>query len=83
MNRVLRPGGLAFLAFHTGDQVLHLDEWFGQRVSVDFVFFRADEMASYFAEAGFRVVECVEREPYAGVEYPSRRAYLLAEKPGE
>lgn len=50
-------------------------------MSVDFVFFRVAEMTGFLTDAGFRVVECVERDPYPGVEHPSRRAYLLAEKP--
>lgn len=81
MRRVLQPGGLVLLAFHVGDTVLHLDEWWGQRVSLDFVFFRTEEMAGFLREAGFQVVESVERDPYPGVEHPSQRAYLLAEKP--
>ena len=81
MKRVLRPGGLLFLAFHIGDEILHLDEWWGQRVSVDFIFFRPEEMKGFLTEAGFRVVEIVEREPYPDVEHQSRRAYIFAEKP--
>jgi SAM-dependent methyltransferase len=81
MKRVLQPGGLLLLAFHLGDNLVHLDEWWGQRVSVDFIFFRAEEMTGYLREAGFDVVETVEREPYPDVEHPSRRAYLFAEKP--
>jgi ubiquinone/menaquinone biosynthesis C-methylase UbiE len=81
MQRVLQPGGLLLLAFHIGDDLVHLDEWWGQRVSVDFIFFRTEEMTGFLKEAGFRIVESVEREPYPGVEHPSRRAYLLAEKP--
>jgi SAM-dependent methyltransferase len=81
MKRVLRPGGLLLLAFHIGDGLLHLDEWWGQRVAVDFVFFRTEEMTGFLREAGFRVVEAVERDPYPGVEHPSRRAYLFAERP--
>jgi SAM-dependent methyltransferase len=81
MRRVLRPGGLLLLAFHIGDDVVHLDEWWGQRVSVDFLFFRPEEMRAFLEEAGFRVEEIVEREPYPGAEHPSRRAYVFAEKP--
>jgi SAM-dependent methyltransferase len=81
MKRVLRPGGLVLLAFPIGDDVVHLDEWWGQRVSLDFIFFRTEEMSGFFREAGFQIVESVEREPYPGVEHPSRRAYLFAEKP--
>jgi SAM-dependent methyltransferase len=80
-KRVLRPGGLLLLAFHIGEEVVHLDEWWGQQVSVDFLFFRPEEMVGFLGSAGFRVVEVVEREPYPGVEHQSRRAYIFAEKP--
>ena len=82
MKRALLPGGLVLLAFHIGDDVLHLDEWWGRPVSVDFFFFQPEEMKAFLEEAGFQVVETLEREPYPGVEHPSRRAYILARKPG-
>ena len=81
MKRVLRPGGLLLLAFHVGDETLHLDEWWGQPVSVDFHFFRPEEMADSLRTVGFEVEEIVEREPYPDVEHQSRRAYIFARKP--
>ncbi len=81
MKRVLRPGGLLLLAFHVGDETLHLDEWWGQRVSVDFHFFRPDEMVSYLKAGGFEIEVLVEREPYPEVEHQSRRAYIFSMKP--
>jgi SAM-dependent methyltransferase len=81
MRRVLRPGGLLLLAFHVGDDVVHLDEWWGHRVSVDFLFFRPDEMTGLLGSAGFEVEEVIEREPYPDVEHPSRRAYIFARRP--
>ena len=78
MKRTLRPGGWLLLAFHIGDDVVHLDEWWGQRVSVDFNFFCTDEMTGFLREAGFEVGEIIEREPYPEVEHPSRRAYIFA-----
>jgi len=81
IKRVLRPGGLLLLAFHIGDDVLHLDDWWGQKVSLDFVFFRPDEMRGFLELAGFEVEEIVEREPYPEVEHQSRRAYVFAKKP--
>jgi len=36
MERVLQPGGLLLLAFHTGDEVLHEDELWGLPISLDF-----------------------------------------------
>src|SRR3954469_25113172 len=44
MHRVLRPGGLLLLAFHVGNETIHLDEWWGQPVELDFHFFRPDAM---------------------------------------
>ncbi len=80
LYRVLRPEGLLLLSFHLGEGALHLDEWWGQQVSVDFYFFQSDEMAGALRSAGFEVEEAIEREPYAEVEHPSRRAYLFARK---
>jgi SAM-dependent methyltransferase len=83
LYRVLRPGGLLLLTFHIGEETIHKDEWWGQRVSVDFLFFRTAEITAALEAAGFAVEEVIEREPYPDVEYPSRRAYLLAGKPAE
>jgi SAM-dependent methyltransferase len=80
LRRVLRPGGLLLLAFHIGDDTVHLDEWWGQRVSVDFFFFRSDEVARYLSAAGFEIEEIIEREPYPDVEHQSRRAYIFARR---
>ncbi|HTP09157.1 MAG TPA: class I SAM-dependent methyltransferase, partial [Anaerolineae bacterium] len=44
LKRVLQPGGLLLLAFHLGTEVVHLEEWWGQPVSADFVYFQAPEM---------------------------------------
>lgn len=81
MKRVLRPGGLLLLTFHIGDDVLHLADWWGRRVSVDFIFFRPEEMTGFLRTAGLEVEEVVERDPYPEVEHPSRRTYIFARKP--
>jgi len=81
LRRVLRPGGLLLLAFHIGDDTKHLDEWWGQQVSVDFFFFRTAEVAGYLSEAGFEIEEIIEREPYPDVEHQSRRSYIFARRP--
>jgi SAM-dependent methyltransferase len=80
-RRALRPGGTLLVGFHIGDEVVHLEEWWGKKVEVDFVFFRPEEMAGYLRQAGFTAIETLEREPYPDVEHPTRRAYLFAEKP--
>jgi SAM-dependent methyltransferase len=81
LHRALRPGGLLLLAFHIGNDGIHLDEWWGQKVCVDFFFFRPDEMAGYLRDAGFEIEEIIEREPYPDVEHQSRRAYIFARRP--
>ena len=50
-------------------------------MSVDFHFFRPQEMAGSLRAAGFEVEEVVEREPYPDVEHQSRRCYVFARKP--
>lgn len=80
MRRVLRPGGLLLLAFHVGDEIRHFDELWGQAVSLDFHFFRSNEVADSLRSAGFEVEEIVERDPYPDVEAQTRRGYILATK---
>ena len=81
MKRVLQPGGLLLLTFHTGDEVSHEDELWGRKISMDFFLLRAEEIRGYLEAAGLTVEEILEREPYAPeVEYQSRRAYIFARK---
>ena len=81
LKRVLRPQGVLLLAFHIGQEIKHLDEWWGKKVSLDFLFFETEEVKSYLAEAGFELEEIIERDPYPEtVEYQSRRAYIFAKK---
>jgi len=78
--RVLRPGGALLIAVHCGGETVHRDEWWGHPVSVDFNFFEPPELERHVRGAGFVVDELVVREPYPEVEYPSRRAYLMAHR---
>jgi SAM-dependent methyltransferase len=80
LKRVLKPNGLLLLAFHIGDEVVHLDEWWDKPVALDFVFFSLAEMEGYVREAGFVIEEVLERAPYETVEHPSRRGYIVARK---
>ena len=75
----IKPGGLLLLAAHIGEEVRHLDEWWGHPVDVDFTFFRAAELVGYLEAAGWRVEEATERDPYPDVEAQTRRVYILAQ----
>ena len=58
---MLRPGGTLLVAFHIGDDAVHLDEWWGHKVCVDFFFFQSNEMARYLSGAAFEIEEIIER----------------------
>jgi SAM-dependent methyltransferase len=79
--RVLRSGGLLLLGFHAGNEVLHEEELWGQKISMDFLLFEPSDIKLDLEAVGFAIEEVVEREPYPEVEYPSRRAYIFARKP--
>lgn len=79
--RVLRPSGLLLMSFHIGSETLHLDEWWGKKVILDFFFLDPTTLASQLRDAGFEVEEIIEREPYPEVEHQSRRAYIFARRP--
>ncbi len=81
LRRVLQAGGCLLLAFHLGDEVLHLTTWWERPVSADFVFFQSREMTRELEGAGFAIEAALEREPYPEVEHQSRRGYILARKP--
>ena len=82
LERVLQPGGLLLLAFHTGNEVLPEDKLWGRSICMDFFLFQPSEIQQYLETARLVVEETIEREPYApDVEYQSRRAYIFARKP--
>ncbi len=77
-RRAIKVGGLLLLAVHLGEEALHLDEWWGHRVSVDFAYFQTPELIGYLEAAGWHIEETTERDPYPGVETQTRRVYILA-----
>jgi ubiquinone/menaquinone biosynthesis C-methylase UbiE len=80
VRRVLQPDGQLLLSFHQGTDSLHLDEWWENRVALDFCFFQTAEMCGYLAQAGFAVLEVIERPPYPEVEVQTQRTYIFARK---
>ncbi|MBC8084640.1 MAG: methyltransferase domain-containing protein [Hymenobacter sp.] len=78
--RVLQPGGELLTGFHVGDETVHLDEFLGQAVNVDFQQLQPGRILPLLTDAGFALVDAVERQPYPE-EHPTMRAYLWARKP--
>jgi len=81
MKRVLNPGGMLLLAFHIGDEVKHIDEWWAKPVNLDFASYKPAEMENWLKEAGYELQETLVREPNPAVEVATRRAYVFARKP--
>lgn len=82
MARVLRPGGLAALAFHIGTDVVHRDEWFGEVVNIDFSYHDPEVVVGQLEGAGFAIESRDERDPYPPpIEFQSRRCYIVAMRP--
>ncbi len=80
--RVLMPGGYLLFTFHIGAEVVHLDDWWDQPVSVDFHLYKTSEMIAYLEQTAFKLIELRERDCYpGGVEAETRRAYVLVQKP--
>lgn len=79
--RVLKPGGLLLFTYHIGDKKIHVDEFLGKKLEIDFMFFESDFIFQCVKDTGFENIEIIERDPYPEVEYQSRRAYVFAKKP--
>ena len=81
IHRVLSSDGLLLLGFHAGDEVIREEELWGQKISMNFLFFQPAEIKLGLEAASLTIEQIIEREPYPDVEYPSRRAYIFARKP--
>lgn len=79
--RVLQPGGLFLLTYHIGEDSIRVEEFLGKKIDIEFMFFKTDFISSCLKKNGFENIEIIEREPYPGVEYKSRRAYVFVRKP--
>lgn len=78
--RVLQPGAHFLFSFHIGDAVVHIDEFLGHKVNIDFYFFETAKITALLAASGFELIDVLERQPYTAAEYPSTRAYIWAAK---
>jgi SAM-dependent methyltransferase len=82
MHRVLQPGGLLAVSFHVGTEVRHIEELWGVKTSLDFVFFEPTPIEHALRSAGFEEIESTQRGPYdPSVEAQTHRCYILARRP--
>jgi ubiquinone/menaquinone biosynthesis C-methylase UbiE len=79
--RVLQPGGIFLFTYHVGEETVHIEEFLGKKIDIDFMLITTDFILSCLKVVGFEKIEIIEREPYPDVEYESRRAYVFAIKP--
>jgi ubiquinone/menaquinone biosynthesis C-methylase UbiE len=79
--RVLQPGGIFLFTYHIGRETIHLEEFLGKKIDIDFMFFTSNFISSRLKKSGYEKIEIIERDPYPGIEYESRRAYVFATKP--
>jgi ubiquinone/menaquinone biosynthesis C-methylase UbiE len=79
--RVIKPGGLFLFTYHIGENTIFIEEFLGKKINIHFMFFNTDFISGCLKKIGFEKIEIIEREPYPGVEYESRRAYVFAQKP--
>jgi GrpB-like predicted nucleotidyltransferase (UPF0157 family)/ubiquinone/menaquinone biosynthesis C-methylase UbiE len=79
-KRVLEEDGMLIIAFHLGDGVLQLSDWFDKKVDVQFTYFDIDRIKEMIESIGFDILECIIRYPYKGYEYESKRGYIMCQK---
>jgi SAM-dependent methyltransferase len=84
-RRVLRPGGIGLIAFHTRDAdtptggEVTLSSWWGQPVALTFRFLDPSAEAEALAAAGFELMARLDRTPGPG-EHASERSYLMVRR---
>ena len=80
ISRVLKKKGQFLFSFHTGEKKIHLDNFLNENVEIDFYFFNTEKIIKLLKSAGFNIISAIERYPHEKAEYPSKRAYIHAEK---
>jgi SAM-dependent methyltransferase len=79
-RRVLRPGGLALVAFQVGDRPRIFKEMFGEQVALTFYRRQPDVVAQLLDEAGLMPYAGLVREPNDDGFESTPHAYLIARR---
>lgn len=78
LHRVIATGGRVAIAFHQGDETLHVEELFGVATQLDFILHRPEAVIAALTAAGFAIEARIDRAPYPDVEHATQRCILLA-----
>ena len=79
--RPLAPGGWLVLGLHAGAAIRHLDEWFGQRVDLDFVLHDPAYVVGVADAAGLVDIEWYLRGPVTARGETTQRLYVVGRRP--
>ena len=79
-HRVLRPGGLALVAFQVGEQPREFKQMFGEQVSLTFYRRQPDTVALLLEESGLMPYAGLVREPNDDGFESTPHAYLIARR---
>lgn len=81
-HRVIKANGHLLISFHIGDnEAVTVEKTVHEETAfLDFRFFNIDDILKIIEAMGFDVMETIIRYPYRGIEYQSKRAYILAKK---
>jgi uncharacterized protein YceH (UPF0502 family) len=79
--RTLDTEGLLVLAMHAGGEIKHVDEWFDEAISLDFVLHEPADVAAVVTAAGLVDVEWYRRGPIADRGETTERLYVVGRQP--
>lgn len=79
-RRLLKDCGQLLFSFHTGDQIVTVEEFLDKRASADFHFHEPEKICAIIDEIGLKTIDVITRFPYKDKEYPSKRSYIIIEK---
>jgi uncharacterized protein YceH (UPF0502 family) len=82
LARPLSADGWLVLALHAGEEVRHLDDWFGHDVDLDVVLHEPAFVVGIVEAAGLADVEWYLRGPLTGRGETTQRLYVVGRKPG-
>lgn len=79
IHRILVPGAEFLFSFHIGDEVLHRDEFLGEKIDIDFYLLKVETVVEILKDSRFTPLEIIERYPHPEIEYASKRCYILSQ----